>query len=260
MRFRFLVMAAALACAAPSAAHNRPLEQDELDPALLRVEEGLYLNQKVPDVAIVTRSGTRRLSELIAEQPTILALAYYTCGSACPLTIQNLSQVLSDMDLPDHRVIVLSFDAKDTLATLARTRDALKRVPANWAFGLLSSEESARLTESVGFKFFFSESDQAFLHPAVLVFLSPDGKVMRYLYGTEPRERDIKLALIESRDRAPRLNELVDTVKLTCFQFDASRSRYVLHPTLIFGGAGIGVLGVAGLVTLAFRRDSKGEQ
>jgi hypothetical protein len=83
---------------------------------------------------------------------------------------------------------------------------------------------------------------------------------MRYLHGTEPREQDIKLALIESRNRVPRMNELFDTVKLTCFQFDASRSRYVLHPTLIFGGAGIGVLGIAGLVTLAFKRDSKGEQ
>ncbi len=89
MRFRFLVMAAALACAAPSAAHNRPLEQDELDPALLRVEEGLYLNQKVPDVAIVTRSGTRRLSELIAEQPTILALAYYNHWVPAPLALPN---------------------------------------------------------------------------------------------------------------------------------------------------------------------------
>jgi hypothetical protein len=47
--------------------------------------------------------------------------------------------------------------------------------------------------------------------------------------------------------------------KLSCFQFDASRSRYVLHPTVIFGGAGIAMLGLVGLATLASRKHSLGE-
>jgi len=258
LRFHYLVMVLILAIGAPAAGHNRTLQQDEFDPAVLRFEEGFYLGQKVTDVVVKTANGTQSLAELIRARPTILALTYFTCGGACPLTIRNLSQVVSTSTLPEHQVIILSFDAKDTLTTLSNTRSALKPVPRNWTFGLLSGEESSRLTESVGFRFFFSERDQAFLHPAMLVFLSPEGKVMRYLYGTEPRAQDIELALIESRNRVPHLNELIDVVKLTCFQFDASRSRYRLHPTLIFGGAGIGVLGVAGLVALAFKRDSKG--
>ncbi len=258
LRLRYLVIVLILAIGTPAAGHNRTLQQDEFDPAVLRLEEGLYLGQIVADVVVKTTNGTQSLTELIGARPTILALTYFTCGGACPLTIRNLSQVVSTSTLPEHRVIVLSFDAKDTLTTLSTTRSALKPVPGNWTFGMLSGEASSRLTESVGFKFFFSERDQAFLHPALLVFLSPEGKVMRYLYGTEPRVQDIDLALIESRNRAPHLNELIDVVKLTCFQFDASRSRYKLHPTLIFGSAGLGVLGVAGLVTLAFKRDPKG--
>ena len=143
--------------------------------------------------------------------------------------------------------------------TMAHVRSTLDNIPANWTFGLLPEGENTRLTESVGFNFFYSERDQMFLHPSVLVFLSPEGEVMRYLYGNEPRSRDVELALIESRNREPRLNEIVDMVALTCFQFDATGSRYVLHPTLIFGAAGIGVLALCGLATLASRKDSIGE-
>ena len=64
---------------------------------------------------------------------------------------------------------------------------------------------------------------------------------MRYLYGSEPRAEDIELALIESRNRVQRLNEWVDMLKLTCYRYDPARSRYVLHPTLIFGGIGLGL-------------------
>jgi protein SCO1/2 len=251
-------MLAVLVCAAPASSNTRSLQQDEFDAALLRVEEALYLGQTVPDVTVITESGTKNLSALLDAQPTILVLAYYTCGHACPMTIQNLSRALSDVRSPEHRVVVLSFDANDNLETLRHAKSMLGQEPANWTFGLLSQEDSERLTSSVGFKFFFSERDQIFVHPTVLMFLSPEGKVMRYLYGTEPRARDIELSLIASRDRAPHLNEIVDMLKLTCFQFDATRSRYALHPAVIFGSVGLGVLGITGLAALAYKPAVKG--
>ncbi len=231
----------------------------ELDTALLRVDEANYLGKTVPDVSIVTKSGSEKLFEIMDGQPTVLVLSYYTCGHVCPLTVQNLSRLRIDADAAGYRVVILSFDVKDTLQTMASVTASLDEVPDNWTFGLLPAAESERLTESVGFKFFFSERDQTFVHPSVLTFLSPEGEVMRYLYGTEPREQDVELALIESRNREPYLNEIVDMVALTCYQFDATGSRYVLHPTLIFGAAGIGVLGLCGLATLASRKDSRGD-
>ena len=57
-----------------------------------------------------------------------------------------------------------------------------------------------------------------------------------------------------------RLNDWVDMVKLTCYRYDPARSRYVLHPALIFGGIGLGVLGMTGLFAFSCKRDSKGGQ
>lgn len=256
--FRFLFAIAALVVALP-ASGSRSLEtQDEFDPGLLRVQEELYLGRNVPDVAVVTDAGTENLSTLIAGQPTILVLAYFTCGNACPLTIQNLARVLPANTATEYRVLVLSFDVKDNMETLRHAKSMVGAERPEWTFGLLSAESGEELTGSVGFKFFFSERDQLFVHPAVMVFLSPEGEVMRYLYGTSATARDIELALIESRNRMPRLNEVVDLVRLTCFQFDGNRSRYTLHPAIIFGGVGIAVLAMTGLVALTYKPTAKG--
>lgn len=237
----------------------RTVEIDgQFDTALLRVEEGRYLGKTVPDVKIVTEFGEKLLSAVAGDKPTIVVLAYFTCGHTCPITLQNLVQMQIDAPHSDYNVVVLSFDEKDSLMTMAHVKSTIDRIPENWTFGLLQDGESGRLTSSVGFKFFFSEQDQNFVHPAVLVFLSPEREVMRYLYGAETRGEDVELALIESRNRAPRLNEIVEMVKLTCFQFDKSRSRYSLHPTLIFGAAGVGILGLVGLAALVTKRDLTG--
>ena len=248
----------ALGWAAHAFAFNDVDQRGEFDADLLKIEESLYLGHDVPDVAVETNQGTQHLSTLIADQPTVLLFAYYTCGHTCPVLIQNLSRLPVEMPTDKFRVLVLSFDEKDHLGSMRHLKSTLDEIPDNWTFGLLSGEESARLTSAVGFKYFFSERDQTFVHPTVMIMLSPEGKVMRYLYGAEPRARDVELALIESRDRVSHLNEIVDMFKLTCFHFDAARSRYVVHPTLIFGGLGIGVLSIAGLATLASRKNSKG--
>ena len=64
---------------------------------------------------------------------------------------------------------------------------------------------------------------------------------MRYLYGTDPRLQDIPPGLIEARNRVGRLNELVDMATLGATATTRARSRYVIHPALIFGGIGLGV-------------------
>lgn len=256
---RALIALLLLSWAAPAeAGYNRPALRDAFDPDTLRIEEGRYLSQAVPDVAVRTGSGTARLHELIGGLPTILILAYFTCHGPCPTAVRNLLEAVRPLQGEDFRVLVLSFDKNDTPETMARVKEAIGPVPASWTFGTLPPDEIPRLTQAVGFTFFFSERDQAFVHPTVLTFLSPAGEVMRYLYGTDPRLQDIRLALIEARNRVRRLNELVDMATLACYRYDPARSRYVIHPALIFGGIGLGVLGVTGIVSFMYGRSPKG--
>ncbi|MCP4943458.1 MAG: SCO family protein, partial [Planctomycetaceae bacterium] len=158
---------------------------DQLDTSLLRVDEARHLGAAVPNVTVLTADGPRELYDLIDEKPTIVQLAYYSCTHTCPMTLRNLASLGVDESSSDYQMIVLSFDVNDTVETMQAVQSTLDHVPDNWKFGLLPAEDVTRLTESVGFNFFFSERDQTFVHPAVLVFLSPQGEVMRYLYGID---------------------------------------------------------------------------
>ncbi len=262
LAFLTLAMLAMVAPAHAAPANSLQVldRDDRFDTSLLRIDEAAHLGGTVPDVSVITLAGQHSLYELIGAKPTILLLAYYSCGHSCPVTIRGLAGVDIAARTDDYQVLVLSFDPEDSQAAMKGVRSSLESVPPNWTFGILPDGANRQLTDAVGYKYFFSERDQLYVHPAVLVFLSPEGRVMRYLYGAEPQADDVELALIESRGRAPRLNELVDMVKLTCFQFDQSRSRYVLHPTVIFGGAGFALLGLVGLATLASKKTSRGVQ
>jgi protein SCO1/2 len=252
------VAASLWAASATAASYNLAALPDTFDPALLRIEEGRHLGQTVPDVRVQTETGGASLREIIAGQPAILVLAYYSCHGPCPTTIRNLSRTLRAVEASGHRVIVLSFDANDDLDSLRHVKSDLGDIPSSWTFGLMAKEDAQRLTQSVGFKYFFSEKDQAYIHPSVLVFLSPEGEVMRYLYGVEPRAGDVEIALLESGKRVQHLNDLVNMARLICSRYDPTRSRYVVHPTLIFGAAGLGLLGITGLLAFTYKRDSKG--
>lgn len=263
MKFRALALIAALGLAARADATPGRLEatgQDRFDPALLRVAEDRHLGRPVANVKAQTESGAAQLHDLASGQPAILLLGYFSCHGVCPTMLHNLAAALRGAGLPEHRVVVLSFDANDTLESLRAAKSALGGVPESWMFGLLSRADAARLTESIGYRYFFSERDRTYVHPDVLVFLSPAGEIMRYLYGSEPRLRDIELALAESGRGARRLNDFVNMARLVCYRFDPARSRYVLHPALVFGAAGIGVLGIAGLLALTHNRGTGGAQ
>ncbi len=260
LNVRGLILLALLCSALPGYGLRVQDKDDRLDASILRIDEAARLGALVPDVEIITEEGPQSLHALIAQRPTILVLSYYSCGHTCPVTIRNLAAIEAEALGVAHQVLVVSFDSADTVATMRGVRESMGAAKANWTFGLLSEDNSRRLTEAVGFKYFFSERDQLYVHPAVLTFLSPEGQIMRYLYGAEPRTDDVSLALLETKRGTATLNEFVDMLKLTCFQFDGRRSRYVLHPTVIFGGAGLGVLGLVGLATLASRKHSRGGQ
>ncbi len=249
--------ALALAAAGAAAEVRTPLGTDgAIDPAALRIDEAQYLGTTIPDIALRTDSGSRSLRDALGGEPAIVALGYFGCRGVCPTTLRTLADSLRDVRRP-HRVFVLSFDSRDTPQTLAAARAQLEPLPAGWTFALLAAEDAARLAAALGYRYYFVERERVFAHPNVLVFVAGDGRVTRYLYGPQPRRRDVELALAESADGIARAADVVAALTLACFTFDPTRSRYVLHPLLAFGGAGLGVLAIAGVAAIAWRPNPK---
>jgi protein SCO1/2 len=127
----------------------------------------------------------------------------------------------------------------------------------DWTF-LVGSEHNVRkLAHEVGFGYRYDAERDQFAHPAVVTFLSPDGKVTRYLYGLEYSPWDLRFALLESADG--RVGSVADKVILSCFHYDPATKRYgpFAYGVMRLGG-GVTVLVLGGsLVVMWWRERTK---
>lgn len=173
------------------AAHEELLTAEEATTAGIGIEE--KTGQTVPaDIALYDEAGARVQFGDLTGKPVILNLVYYTCDRICPQMLEGLARVLPALSLaPDrqYRVLTVSFDETDT-PKIARSKknDYMTAVgkpfpEAAWRF-LTGREESIhRLTEAIGFK--YRRDSHGFMHPVVLVILSPEGKIMKYMQVTK---------------------------------------------------------------------------
>ncbi len=159
--------------------------------------------QGVPlDLTFVDEDGVEVKLKDLVNKPTILTLVYYSCSGVCPQMLGALASALGGVKLEpgkDYEVVTISFDKDDTPAIAKEKKVNYIRAvgtsfPADaWKF-LTGGEESIGLiTKAVGFSFqkessigtvgFGSRKEsKGFIHPTALIFLAPDGKVMKYMY------------------------------------------------------------------------------
>lgn len=169
------------------------------------------LGRQVPgNLVFHDETGNPVALERLIDRPTIVTLVYFSCSSVCPLLLGGLADSLSRLDLDplkDYRVVTVSFDEKDTpQAALGQKKNYLPAAgesfpDASWRFLTGAEDSIKRLTESAGFA--FRKEEGGFSHPSVLLFLSPDRRIVRYLYGRNFRPFDIRMALAEAAQKGP---------------------------------------------------------
>lgn len=211
------------------------------DPSVMVIDEKNYIGKVVKDFRFVFEDGSiHSIKEFTKNKPTVILPLFYKCMTGCPLilhsTVRNIQNISRDFNL-----LVLSFDKDDTISNLVEFRDShLGDLKDNRVkFGILTQDSISSFTNSTGFKFFFSRRDNTFVHTLVLIFLSPDGKVVRYLFGSSPKEKNISIALAEASVGKFSINSLIDLAFLVCYTYDSKTRSYEINPTLVFGGIGI---------------------
>jgi protein SCO1 len=148
------------------------------------------LGQKVP-LDLTFRDETGSLLKLgdIVDRPTVLTLVYYHCSHICPQMLSGISEVISRIKLVpgrDYKLITLSFDDTDT-PEYARSQKinyikAINRdFPASsWKFLTGDRENIEKISHAVGIK--YRQVTHGFVHPEVLIFLSPGGMITKYMH------------------------------------------------------------------------------
>ncbi|MFN3598686.1 MAG: SCO family protein [Aquificaceae bacterium] len=209
------------------------------DASIMQIEEEKYLGNKVANITFTTEDGKiHKLYDFIKAKPTALILAYYTCDAACPLIVKSSLEATKDLG-KDANLLVLSFDKEDRLEDIKKFKSQLGVSNPKWTFGIMSEEDIKRLTQSLGYKFFYSRQDRVFVHPNVVIFIAPDGKIVRYLYGISPKEKDLRIALAEAETFRITKNTIVDVAYMVCYRYDPNTGKYGLNPAIIFAFGGL---------------------
>ena len=262
------LMALMLAIAAQAVLAARPasLPESTSDPALLQIDELKHLGTPLAgDLALIDQEGRPFTLGELRGRPAILLLSYYGCDGTCSTFNRSLAHALEDVARfrigADYQVLTVSFDKADTAQT---TRDFVAKagiplpLQAGWRHAVLrdAGTDIARLTGSLGFNFFWSRADQTFVHPNVMVFLTPDGRVARYLYGHRLNPGDIEKALIEADwNRITNSANVIDILTGVCYSYGYADGRYHFNTSLLAGlGSMLFGLSLIGLGAFVYRK------
>lgn len=224
---------------------NKPAILDEIG-----VDE--KLGDAIPlDLHFINSEGDSvRIGDLIEKgKPVLLNPLYYECPILCGLVLDAVFEIVDELAWTpgtDYTIISFSIDPKEKTDLAAETKEQylsdLNRSGAEdgWHF-LTGSEESIKqLTEAVGFGYKYDHDTEQYVHQASIMLLSPEGVVVRYLYGTQFSEFNLRNALYEAAEGT--IGSAVDKVILYCFTYDPASKSYV--------PVAINIMKIGGLATV----------
>lgn len=235
----------------------------------MQIDEPRFLGNRLKGETWLTDADGRdfRVAEMLGK-PLILLLSYYGCDGSCPTMNAELAKVLEKVGRfqlgKDYRVLTVSFDKRDTIETaksfFAKSAGVPESMRSGWRHAVLKPAAAATSVDSfageVGFRFFWSDAAGAFLHPNVLVFLTPEGRVARYIYGTRMDAQTIELAITDADwERISSSTAVFDMVTGACFSYNYAEGRYQWNYSLL-AGVGSLLLGLflMGLGAWAYRK------
>jgi protein SCO1 len=261
-RIRLLLAALTLALAAlvgarPAAAKDTAVPA-ELQGIEIEDRQGTPLPR---DIALRDQAGRAVTigDYLDGKRPVVLVLAYYECPMLCTLVINGALDEMKKLKWTagdEYRVVVVSFDPRDTTEGAAKKRlnyvDAYGRPVGEKGFDFLVGDEAQvkALASAAGFHYRWDEGSKQFAHAAGSFIYTPDGRLSRTLYGiTFP---GLKLALLEASEG--KIGTVVDRVLLFCFHYDPNARGYVIATTRLVRASGVLTLAVLALWLLRFWR------
>jgi protein SCO1/2 len=199
----------------------------------------------------------------LIKKPTILTLNYFRCAGICAPILNSVADVINQVQLEpgkDFQVITVSFDPSDTPEIAEQKQisylNLMRRPidPAAWRFLTGDAVNTKQVADSVGF-FFRPDKDQ-FVHPGVIMVLTPEGIVSQYIYGSFYLPAEVQMAI--QKAEAGEVTPTISRFLAFCYNYDPESRRYVLSATRV---AGIAVLVfAAGFILFLYAGRSRGKK
>jgi len=169
-------------------------------------DERRTLGQRVADAVFRDEHGDPVELRSLAGRPLIVSPIFTRCHHVCPTITASLKRAVAELAEPGDafNVLSLSFDVSDRDEDLGRFRSRLE-LPAAWRLVRATNDQLLPFLDSIDFRF-ISADDGSFVHPNLVVVLTPDLEVARYLYGVDYSAADLRKALASARGEHPLLD------------------------------------------------------
>lgn len=197
--------------------------------------------------------------------PVVFTFNYSNCPMLCSLMLNGFVRGMQEIDFVpgrDFRIVTVSIDPTEkperALATQRRYVGAYGKPEAanGWHF-LTGSENNVRAyADAIGMGYTYVPERKEYAHAAAIAVASPDGKIVRYLYGVEYPAKSLKLALLEAAEG--KIGTAFDRLILYCFHYDSAQGRYApMAANIMRLGGGVAVVVLAAFLAVLFRSDAK---
>jgi protein SCO1/2 len=179
----------------------------------------------------------------------------------CSVVLDAVSKTLGEMEWTpgvEFDVVTVSIAATETPDLARRQKDRFvakvgrEGVGDGWHFLTGTEDNIEQLANAAGFQFKWIQQAEQFVHPAVLIFAGPDGKITRYLYGLDYPPREVRTALVEASEG--KIGTSLDRLILFCYQYDSTVSGYVLQASKLMRLGGFLMVGALVALFIGLRR------
>jgi protein SCO1/2 len=239
------------------------------EPSLPPQLEGVGIEEKLGqqvnlDLTFTNEKGyqVRLRSFFHKDTPVLLNLVYYSCPMLCNLVLNGQTAVLRDIPWTpgeEFEIVTISIDPTEMFNLAVHKKqmylDNYGKPAPGWHFLTDHNGNVKKLAEQVGFHYRYDGKQEQYAHAAAIMFLTPEGKMSRYLYGIRFRTRDVRLALTEASES--KLGVTIDKVLLYCFHYDPAARSYVLFATNLMRGGGILTVLILGAILLRLFRGER---
>ena len=260
--FFLTAWATLLCCLLPASIEAGPIFADEKVSELEGVGITEHLDEQIPlDLAFVDEHGYDIVlgDYFDGEKPIIITLNYYRCPMLCSLTLNGLTAGMEEMKWTlgdEFDVVTLSINPKEGPKLALTNKNGYlghydrEGAEKGWHFLTGKQENITKLADSLGFGYVFDEYTGEFHHTASIIFITPDGRISKYMNDVQFIGKDLRFALIEASEG--RIGTMLDKLLLfNCFRYDPERNSYtpnawkimrtggVLMLLMLFGGLAV---------------------
>ena len=224
------------------------------------------LGASVPlDRHFVDEQGREVILRDLVDKPTVLTLVYYGCPNGCELVLNEVADTMVQSNLTpgtDYQVISISIDPTEKADWARSNKTHFRKLyaeakgrelpPDAWRFLTTARTEEVRaLADAVGF-YYVRGADGLYTHPLTVIFLTREGKVVRYLNGREILPTDWKLAVTDATSGTAR--SFIQQVQRLCYSYNPQAQSYALKIDRIIMGVSLLFVGAFAVVLLVRRR------